>query len=142
MDSYIYKRLWCAMKGYILWKTIEKKYTLTDKFIFFPEANNEYNYWGVKLLPEYMKKNHVQNITVLITKENMSAEFEENERIKKLYLQSTDMNNMLAFYALWDMSSKWTVVSTKNPYDTGAERLIGKKNVSIKDIVEYDVYQL
>ena len=40
------------------------------------------------------------------------------------------------------MSDKWTVVSTKMPYDTGAERLLGIKGVTLRDIIYYDIYKL
>jgi len=52
------------------------------------------------------------------------------------------MTCFLSYYALKDMSNKWIVVSTKKPYDTGAERLLGIKGVTYRDIVYYDIYKL
>ena len=50
------------------------------------------------------------------------------------------MTQYLSYYALIDKSKKWIVVSVKQPYDTGAEKMLGKHGITKKDIVYYDIY--
>ena len=140
MSIYVYQRLLAALKGYFYWKTLEKKYPKTEKFIIFSGENEEYDYWGLKILPQYMESKKKKKILLLFWKENNIAC--DTKKIEKKVISHKNMENMLAYFALWDMSDKWIVVSTKKPYDTGAERLLGKNGITIKDIVKYDVYKL
>lgn len=142
MDIYVYKRFLDAIHGYFVWKKIKRTNPHTERFIIFPEENDEYGYWGVKLLPQFLKKKRITKALLIATKDNKNIATLNDNEVTVKYLTKGKINDILAFYAMWDISEKWTVVSTRKPYDTGAERLLGKCNVTYRDIVEYDVYQL
>ena len=43
--------------------------------------------------------------------------------------------------ALVNLCEELTIVSVKEPYDTGAERLLGKKGVTKREILWFDIYR-
>lgn len=139
----MYKELMQAVAGKIYTAIISRAYR-ADRYIFFPEGRGEYLEWGIRLLPRYMRQNQSARIIVMAADDMVGQEIVrqgiKNVTFKKISNHSMDC--FLRFYALKDMSGQWIVVSTKKPYDTGAERLLGVKGTTIRDIVCYDIYKL
>ena len=139
----MYKELMQAAAGKVFAGWIDRR-NQADRYIFFPENKEAYLRWGVRLLPQYIKQNRCDRIVVIAVDDSVEKEMGKqgigNIRFQKV--SGHCMDCLMDYYALWDMSDKWIVVSTKKPYDTGAERLLGVKGVTYRDIVYYDVYKL
>lgn len=139
----MYKELMQAVIGKLHATILCRKYK-ADKYVFFPDSRGACLKWGISLLPEYMRQNKIHQIIVLAADNSVKKEIVKqgitNIRFHKLSKYS--MNCLLDYYALKDMSAQWIVVSTKKPYDTGAERLLGIRGVTYRDIVYYDIYKL
>lgn len=139
----MYKELIQAAAGKIYASIMSKKYK-ADRYVFFPDCNKAYLKYGVKLLPQYMQHNKFDQIIVIAADSSVQKEIVKqgitNIRFQKI--STYRMHCLLNYYALKDMSDKWTVVSTKMPYDTGAGRLLGIKGVTCRDIIYYDIYKL
>lgn len=52
------------------------------------------------------------------------------------------IKKILSGYSLCDLSTKLTVVSVIEPYDTHARYMIGRKNITPEEIVCIDVYKM
>lgn len=124
-----------AMEGKIFWNLFHRIFP-ADKYVFFPETTGEIYDEAQKLLPEYIKK--FQNRKMII----IAADKLDCSNIKVKKISKHCMNCCMKYYALKDMSDKWTVVSVKSPYDTGAIRMLGIKNMTWKEIIYYDVFRL
>lgn len=139
----MYKELLQATIGKIYANRIDRR-VQADKYIFFPESKGAYLRWGVRLLPQYIEQNGCEGIVVIAANDSVKKEMRK-QRVNNIRFQKISgycMACLMDYYALMDMSDKWIVVSTKKPYDTGAERLLGVKGVTYRDIVYYDVYKL
>lgn len=139
----MYKELIQAAAGKIYANIMSRKYK-ADRYVFFPDCNAAYLKYGMKLLPKYMQHNKFDQIIVIAADSSVQKEIEKQRitNIRFLKISTYRMRCLLNYYALKDMSDKWTVVSTKMPYDTGAERLLGIKGVTLRDIIYYDIYKL
>lgn len=139
----MYKELMQATIGKMYVNWINRK-DQADKYIFFPESKGPYLKWGVRLLPQYIEQNRCDRIVVIAVDDSVKKEMGK-QRVNNVRFQKISgycMECLMGYYALRDMSDKWIVVSTKKPYDTGAERLLGVKGVTYRDIVHYDIYKL
>lgn len=139
----MYKELLQATIGKMYANWIDKR-EQADKYIFFPESKGAYLKWGVRLLPQYIEQSMCERIVVIAVDDSVKEEMKKQRvsNIKFHKISGYFMECLMDYYAVWDMSDKWIVVSTKKPYDTGAERLLGIKGTTYRDIVYYDVYKL
>ena len=137
----LHKKLGDGIKGRIAWFLLDNKYR-AEKYIFFPSQDAIYTKWGILMLPIYLKKNQIKKTLVLICDEKIEKLFRclKSKEIVVKRISKTQMTQYLSYYALIDKSKKWVVVSVKQPYDTGAERMLGKHGITKKDIVYYDIY--
>ena len=142
----VIKYLLQATKGKILWNKLEKKYgkaIFPTRFVLFPSQDNEYNAWGLYYLSKYLKDNNFDK-TVVITANKKVVDGCSNiahENLHIEFLNQKKLDYIIRFTGLVPLKESCTIVSVKEPYDTGAERLLGKKGVTKKEIVWYDVYK-
>lgn len=138
----MYTRLLQATAGKLYWMVLQKKYQ-ADKYIFFPEEKAEYFQWGMKLLPQYIVQHQLRRLLVLSTGDFVGKHTIDGgiTTIQFKKITNRAMDCLMRCYALTDLSRQWVVVSTRQPYDTGAERLLGINGVTYRDIVYYDIYQ-
>lgn len=139
----MYRELMQAMAGKICAAVICRR-CKADKYILFPNARGAYLKWGIRLLPQYVSQNPSERIIIVAAGDLVRREMAKagigNIRCKKVSRYMMDC--LLSFYAIQDMSKQWIVVSARRPYDTGAERLLGVKGVTFRDIIYYDIYKL
>lgn len=141
------KYLLMAYRGRLLWKKMRKKYGFGDpkaRYILFPSEDEEYNHWGCYYLPDYVKNNKIGYLIILSFNDGILEKCTKEPDVEKslLKISKRDMACLIKFAALVNMMNEWTIVSVKEPYDTGAERLLGKKGVTKREIVWYDVYRM
>lgn len=143
----LWKYLFQAYKGKLLWLKIQKKYGegyYPSRYILFPGTDIEFNAWGLFLMKQYLDKNHYDKVMIL-SDDNDVAEACKNIKHKNLHfvcLTKQQMQQLIRFYGLVNMNNEWTVVSVTEPYSTGAEHLLGINGVTKKEIVWYDVYRM
>lgn len=139
--------LYQAYKGRFIWECIKRKYgrgLAPSRYILFPENDEEYNAWGLRYMPDYIKKEHFDRVVIL----TYNAKLEEDcKRIshpnkKVVRIEEDKMKCLMRYAGLVNKNDEWTIVSVKQPYDTCAERLLGKKGVTKRDIVWYDIYKM
>lgn len=139
----MYKELFQAASGKI-YGNVLCRICKADQYIFFPESESAYLESGMELLPQYIRKNRLDRV-VIIYSDRIVKEYGLKNNNMKIHFKKVSkwyMDCLLKYYALENMSGKWLVVSTKQPYDTGAEHLLGVKGVTYKDIIYYDIYRL
>lgn len=141
------KYLFQAYKGKWIWERFRKKYGngfAPSRYILFPSSDDEYNAWGLYYLTHYLDKNHFDKVMLLIKED---ALFEACKNIQHLNLHilkltQTQMDCVIRLNALVNLGDQCTIVSVKEPYDTGAERLLGKRGVTKRELIWYDVYRM
>ena len=141
------KELLQAYRGKWLWYKMRRKYGAGDwpsRYILFPEDDDNYNAWGILLLPFFLKKKRIDKLMIIVCntelRECCNNIVHWNKHV--IFITKEEMDSLIRLAALVPMGNEWTIVSTKKPYDTGAERLLGKNGVTYKELVWYDVYQL
>ena len=142
----IYKRILEALMGRIYWFFLSQKYGSNKekcRYILFPSLNSEYNFWGIIMLPEFIINNDYEKIIIISSDERIITSV-KSLNISNIFCESIKFQKLLClirYYALMDKSDIWTVVSVEEPYSTGAEKLLGKKGITYKEIVYYDIYK-
>lgn len=141
------KYLLQANSGRKLWRKIQKKYGHIDeytRYILFPENDDEYNAWAIYFLNSWAEIFRYERIFVISSNESVLStipllkEFD----FKTISVSEKQMRNLVRLAGLVNMMDSWSIVSVKQPYDTGAERMLGKKGISKKEIVWYDMLQI
>ena len=91
-----------------------------------------------------MEKNNFDKVIVLTKDEDVYSAVQKVSHINLhvLKIKESKMNCLIRFAGLVNLTDKWTIVSVKEPYDTGAERLLGKKGITKREIVWYDIYKM
>ena len=141
------KYLLKAYKGKFLWSKIKKKYGngyKPSRYILFPSSDDEYNAWGLYYLGYFIKKNHLDKVMIVTCDDCLEAAVKNFKQFNLHVVKITadQMSNIIRFAALINLNGECTIVSVREPYDTGAERLLGKKGVTKQEIVWYDVYRM
>lgn len=143
MRAIVTKSIVDAMEGRIIWEVLKWKFKRDKRFIIFPKDKLDYSVWGMVMLPSYLKKENLTEAVIIACNSKMKKviQFMRLENVRYQALSEESINKMMKYYALQDRSKEWTVVSLTNPYDTGAERLFGKKGITYRELVYFDVYK-
>ena len=136
-----------AYRGKYYWTILKRKYgngKMPSRYILFPENDDEYNAWGLLFMESYIEKNHLNKVIVLTSNADVYSVLDNINHINlcKKMISAKKMTCLVRYSALVPRNKEWTIVSVKQPYDTGAERLLGKKGVGKKEIVWYDIYRM
>ena len=136
-----------AYYGKLLWFKIRKKYGAGDwpsRYLLFPSDEEVYNAWGFLLMPFYLSCKHIDKLIIIVADERLEKNFHKinHDNLHILRVSRRKMDALIRLAGLINMKYEWTIVSTKQPYNTGAEHLLGKHGVTHKEIVWYDIYQL
>ena len=136
-----------AYKGKIVWERIKKKYgrgIAPSRYIVFPEDDEEYNKWALYYMPKYLEREHFDKVIILTSSPKLEEECKKIKHANKkiLMVDERKMRYLIRFAGLVNMNDEWTIISVKQPYDTCAEQLLGKKGITKRDIVWYDIYKM
>lgn len=131
-----------ADTGKQLWEAIDDEFD-ADLYIIFPHVNEEYNYYALLYLDEYISAKKAEKV-VLITSESVIKKALPLFCEKKLVIyraDSDDIKAIIKYYALYEFSTRLTIISLKVPYDTCGENLLGVKGVTKEDLLCFDIYR-
>ena len=131
-----------ADKGKALWESIDEKYN-ADLYILFPHVNEEYNYYALLYLDEYILAKKAEKI-VLITMEDIiekALPIFSKAKAEVHKINAEESKAIIKYYALYEFSTRLTIISLKMPYDTCGENLLGVKGVTKEDLLCFDIYR-
>ena len=137
------KHYWNAYQGYRVWKRIDQKYH-APIYILIPKEKEEYNYYALKHLEQFLLMKKVSKAVVLTCDEGAIASvdlFVPKGMVESEYLSRKEILRFLKYYALHEFTSRLTIVSFTEPYNTHAENLLGVNGVTKEDLVCFDVYR-
>jgi len=136
-----------ACRGKLLWERMKKKYGPgyhPSRYILFPSGDDEYNAWAIYYMPHYLEKFHLDKAMAVVADdalENVLPNVQHNN-LHIVKIEKEQLDCLVRLCALVDLNSECTIISVKEPYDTGAERMLGKKGVTKREIVWYDIYRM
>lgn len=141
------KYLLQAVSGRKLWLRLQKKYGKTNnftKYVLFPSSDDEYNAWGLFFLISYMRNKNIEKIKAVTTDDAIAESLRrlDSDKIDVITIKKKHMTSLIRLAGLKNMMDFWVILSVKEPYDTGAERLLGKKGITRREIVWYDMFQI
>ena len=115
-----------------------------ERYLFFPEDDKEITYWGIQLLPEYIRLNAYKHVIAFCKGKETCEKLQELSLhgLEAFVLSEIEMEEFASYYALVNQSSRSTFVSVTCPYDTGAVNMAGRKGFTKKDIVIYVMFKL
>ncbi len=131
-----------ADKGKQLWETIDERFN-ADLYILFPHVNEEYNYYALLYLDEYIVAKKAEKV-VLITMESVikkALPVFSKSKAEVYEVSNDDIKAIIKYYALYEFSTRLTIISLKEPYDTCGENLLGVKGVTKEDLLCFDIYR-
>ena len=134
-----------AFKGLLLWKKLEKKFN-ADKYILMPKEKEEYNFFTLLYMDEFIEKNGDIKKIILLTfdkgvKKSLKI-FANTNKVEIYPITRKKAEYIIQYYALYEFSTKLKIISLTEPYDTCGENLIGVKGVTKEDLVCFDILRL
>jgi hypothetical protein len=141
------KCLFEAYRGKLIWMKIRKKFGVgytPSRYILFPSSDDEYNAWGIYYMTHYLQEQKFDKVMV-IAQDDAVLKACENVMHHNLHLirvSEKEMKCLVRLFALINLNDEWTIVSVEEPYHTGASNLLGKKGVTKRELIWYDVYRM
>jgi len=130
-----------AEKGKQVWQEIDASFN-ADLYILLPHVADVYNYYALLHMEQYLGAKGANKVVLLFSEEVIAKAvplFCQREILTDR-LSSADIDALLKYYALFEFTSRLTIVSLTRPYDTCAENLLGVDGVSKEDLLCYDIY--
>ena len=131
-----------AGEGKECWHQLDEKY-IADRYILFPHKNDSYNYYALLHLEEYVKKCNAKTIVILSSESVIfdAIPYFTSLNVMCHMLTDHDIDAIIKYYALYEFTSRLTIISLTRPYDTCGENLIGVKGVTKEDLLCFDIYR-
>jgi len=132
-----------AFMGRIIWSRLERKYH-ADNYILMPCKNEEYNYYALLYLDKFIQSKKSKKTVILTFDEGVIKTcglFSQNKTIRVVRFSRIKAERIIKYYALYEFSTKLTIISLQEPYDTCGENLIGINGVTKEDLLCYDIYR-
>lgn len=116
----------------------------STRFIIFPEDDEEYNKWAIYYMPVYLQRERFDRVVILTCSDKLTNNCKKMSYTHKkvVQIEESKMQCLMKFAGLVNMNDQWTIISVTQPYDTYAERLLGRNGVTKRDIVWYDIYKM
>lgn len=124
-----------AWQGKEIWKKLEEKYNIDDKWLIVmlvPE-NDSVNHLVLKKMPQYLKRKYIDQV-LLITVDEYQVLDISGKGIEQTRIPEKEMEMLLKYYRLVQFSKNIVVTAIEEPY--GNWGIIGKANISLEDYVE------
>ena len=134
---------WKAYQGKIIWKMLESKYN-ADCFILMPHMQDDYNYYALLHLNKFIRSRGAHKTVILSYDEGVLKSysyFKTEGEVKAIKMSENKIEKLIKYYALYEFSTKLTIISLTKPYDTCAENLLGIKGVTKQDLLCFDIYR-
>ena len=132
-----------AFKGRRLWNRLEKKH-IADLYILMPKADEEYNFYAMLHLDKYIESKKSKKTIILTHDEGVKKTlnlFKQDKEVEVLSFSRQNALDLIKYYALYEFSTKLTIISLTEPYDTCGENLLGVKGVTKEDLLCFDIYR-
>lgn len=134
-----------AWWGYRIWKRIDKEQH-APMYILMPKEKDEYNYYALLHLEEYLKRKRLKGAVVLTCDKEAIVALEmfvtdAKIKVKPVYISREKATRLIKYYALYEFTSRLVIVSLSEPYDTHGENLLGIKGIGKEDLVCFDIYK-
>lgn len=131
-----------AEKGKALWESMDEKYN-ADLYIIFPHVNEEYNYYALLYLDEYIAAKKAEKIVIVTMEDVIERAIPVFSKAKAEVhkINDEEIKEIIKYYALYEFSTRLTIISLKMPYDTCGENLLGVKGVTKEDLLCFDIYR-
>lgn len=132
-----------AYMGKRIWEKLEKQYH-APLYILMPEKQDVYNYYAMLYLKEFMEQKNLEDAVILTCDCGVlkSKElFQVPDKVQILLFPQRKAECLIKYYALYEFSTRLTIISLKKPYDTCGENLLGVKGVTKEDLLCFDIYR-
>lgn len=120
----------------------------TQLSIIFPEDNKELNQNAIDLAISYVEFSHVNKCNLIFNKNTVNKynfdRITESKNCKFELLQesSNNIQNLMRYFSLQRGSKKYVVISFNYPFESNNTGLLKKNNLSLKELICYDIYHL
>ena len=131
-----------AGEGKHCWEEIEMEHK-ADLYILFPHKEDSYNYYALLHMDKFIESKKADKTVLLFADrviEKALPYFVKREVECKLITEH-EVDAILKYYALYEFTSRLTIISLTRPYDTCGENLIGVKGVTKEDLLCFDIFR-
>ena len=130
-----------AKEGYRFLKHLLREYHV-DKCVLF--LDDELCPIAIKYFNDFYTSQKPMRFLAIYTSEAylQIAKQAIRENVYHLVLSNEQIKRILRAFALIDLSSKLVVISSTEPYDNHSKNMVGRKNVSLDELVCMDIYGL
>lgn len=142
----VFRLLLKAYKGKYLWEKLKRKYgrgLKPSRYIMFLNNDIEYNAWAIYYFDKFVEEEKLDKVMIITSDDDVIDALKNSKHcnLHFIKLNEDDILCIVRLAALVNLGEELTIVSVKDPYDTGAERLLGKKGVTKREILWFDIYR-
>lgn len=137
------KELREAKKGRHLWLSLSQNYQF-DRYILMPHKTSDYNDYAIEYIDTYLHKEGVHSAIFVSSNHavlDRLSVYDGDYEVSAIYMEHSQIMDMMRFYALYPFSDKVVIVSLTIPYDTCGENLLGVEGVTRRELFCYDIYR-
>lgn len=142
----VLKNIIKAYKGRKIWIKLLKSYGLTDKHyvVLMPSLNRDYNYYALLYLDKFLEKENAEGALILTYDENVKkcARMFSGKIIDVADFSREKAELLMKFYCLYQFTYRLIIASLEEPEGRDGLNLVGKKGITIEEIIAVGLYGL
>lgn len=135
-----------AAEGRRLWLSLVERYNAGDRdyFILMPSAKQEYNHSALVYLDRFIESRKAEKVYVLAYDKYV---FENGRKLSEKATEFVEFSRqeaeaLMQFYCMYQFTDKLIIASLDEPDGRNAYNLVGRKGITIEDVMAVGVYGL
>ena len=141
----VLRRIDEAKQGRELWIDLIETYGINnnDQVILFPSEYDEWAYYGAVHLDRFIKTFGYKRAIALCHDEKIMDCIREHSINPEIHHFSREKaEKLMAFYSLYLFTDNLIIFSPNEPAGRNGNALVGKKGITVEDVVVYTLYRL
>lgn len=140
MDNLLNESIEMARKGREHWMHISETYNVDDKsyVVLLPDCNKEINEISIGAINKLADNS---NKIIVLTHDNSIMGYKDfKNNVDVIEFGRKEAEELMKFYALYQFTNKLIIVSLNEPEGRYGEGLIGKKGITLKELVYIGIF--
>lgn len=142
MDNLLSESIEMARKGREHWINISETYNVGDKgyVVLLPDCNKEINEISIEAINKLAENS---NRIIVLTHDDMILGYKEfKHNVTVAEFDRNKAEELMKFYTLYQFTNKLIIVSLREPEGRYGEGLIGKKGITLKELIYIGIFGL
>lgn len=147
MNKTVKEKFWKAERGKEIFKRLFDldKLSIDDAFVLVITNSEEWIYYGLKYLYDFIEQHHKRNVYILLSSKQYADSFSKSGGIVKI-CTSYEMESLAAYLKMFQENdlpeTRMVFLTPKDRYGLSAKELLGKGEFTLEEYIAVSLYQL